>query len=247
MFGARSKQYQQNEIPSINMVDEDVETKRVFCNSDVQCEQLINITTANSMVFCDKVLRICIVGVLNDHHEEDHDDDDNDGDDQDKKDDDDDDTDADDNKEEHMENYDQYSNFSFPVWIAFTIPFILIILVGIFCGKKLKEQERNIENNLLRSTIHGVHVDHILSTHEILQSIASSSPPPTYEKATGEIPPSYETVLQVLEERRLSILDCEMVNKPLISEQSTPLIQPSSSNTVLLTVSQHPVSSTQTL
>ena len=101
------------------------------------------------------------------------------------------------------------------VWVLFTIPFISIIVLGIICGRRLKMQSENIQENLLRTTINGVHVDQLLSQRDIINSAAFSCPPPTYEKATGEIPPSYETVLQGLQEKRQSIFQCDsLMNEP---------------------------------
>lgn len=61
----------------------------------------------------------------------------------------------------------------------------------------------------MRTTINGVHVDQLLTQRELLNSLAAiSRPPPTYEKVTGEIPPSYETFLQALQEKRQSIFNC---------------------------------------
>ena len=95
------------------------------------------------------------------------------------------------------------------VWILFTIPFISIIILGIICGKRLKMQSENIQENLVHATINGVHVDQLLSQRDLIQTIAFTHPPPAYEKATGEIPPGYETVLQSCQEKRQSIFQCD--------------------------------------
>jgi len=107
----------------------------------------------------------------------------------------------------HIES--EFNSIPVVVWVLFTIPFISIIILGIICGRRLKMQSDNIQENLLRTTINGVHVDQLLSQRENATTAAISRPPPTYEKATGEIPPSYETVLQGLSEKRKSIFQCD--------------------------------------
>lgn len=108
-----------------------------------------------------------------------------------------------------------FSNVPYVVWILMVIPFVSIIVLGVLCGRRLKAQSLNIQENLMRTTINGVHVDQLLSQRELLNSLAFSRPPPTYEKATGEIPPSYETFLQALQEKRQSIFNCDsLMNEP---------------------------------
>lgn len=92
------------------------------------------------------------------------------------------------------------------VWILLTIPFMAITIVGVLCAKRLQSKAQDIENNLRESPINGVPVEELLTQREILNTIAASlKPPPSYEKATGIIPPSYETVLQMLQERHPSL------------------------------------------
>lgn len=93
----------------------------------------------------------------------------------------------------------------FPLWVTFTIPFVVIILIGIVCGQKLRSQQRLIGANVT-TIIHGVRVENVVPESVGEEGKEASVPPPTYEKATGEIPPSYDTVLQCFEERRASII-----------------------------------------
>ncbi|XP_027206230.2 uncharacterized protein LOC113799738 [Dermatophagoides pteronyssinus] len=109
-------------------------------------------------------------------------------------------------KSDDDQTNDEIEEVPYFVWILLTIPFMSIIIVGILCAKRLQSNDQNIEANLNQSPINGLQVEELLTQREILNSIAASlKPPPSYEKATGQIPPSYETVLQMLQERHPSL------------------------------------------
>lgn len=106
------------------------------------------------------------------------------------------------------------------VWISFTIPFISIIVLGIICGRRLRQQGENIRS--ASATIQGVHMDNVYmqQQQEVLGQYAQLNlPPPTYEKVTGIVPPGYETVLQDLHEKRMSIFDSMVHPKELLAAQ----------------------------
>ncbi|KAI2808125.1 hypothetical protein RDWZM_005489 [Blomia tropicalis] len=173
--------------PIESKTDNKTTIEAVRCSTNNDCKEFLIDSTISNKVICDEYIKICIIGQIDEQPNHGNDT----------------------TQPSTVTNETEFNSIPIVVWILFTIPFISIIILGIICGRRLKMQGENIQNNLLRTTIHGVHVEHLLAQRD-LATIAISLPPPTYEKATGEIPPSYETFLQVLKEKRQSIIECDL-------------------------------------
>lgn len=109
------------------------------------------------------------------------------------------------------------------IWFIITLLFAFVLFIGLFCADVIRSQETIIKNNLNQ-------LPPISNIEESFQHDHSSSiaaiilPPPEYEKATGEIPPGYDTALKFIKQRQYpSILAMKILDESQSTNSQTSI------------------------
>lgn len=89
------------------------------------------------------------------------------------------------------------------IWLILTLLLTFVLFIGLICAGLIRSQEKVIKNNL-NQLPPIVNIEELFRNDQLMNSssMATILPPPNYEKATGEIPPGYDTALEFIKQQQ---------------------------------------------